>query len=1002
MSCRFVPAWWRDAASKRGFVMEKIKRLNKKEKVILLCLLAGLSAAAYPYSSYAAESMPPSGSMEFTLPGVTVEAKRPEWEDKLSPGTVTVIKPEDYKGEQKTLPDLLKEVPGVHVREVNGKGQYTTVTVRGSTAAQVGVFVDGVMTNLGGDSAVDISTIPVKNVERIEVYRGYIPARFGGTFIGGVINVVTKKPKKVGASAEIGKTSLGGDSISAEVTAPLGSGSLLIGANYEDSDGDFRYKNYAAPRTISKWEQNVASASAALDLYQYNAANIDIIVDNKRASLTESQIQNFKSNPDAWKAYYSNTDSTNPSDSLKANIINTKEESQMQSLEKPSSVNDLSPVYDQILNEHESDYKSIYKSIFGQASNPTNEELKSLVYKDWKGELTGVGGVVTKGIPDPDFPDDVDNSHYVEGYKQKVLDEYKKDVLSGDAEKFAEDYLNTISLDPDKDPQYAAKKKLLDYYKHRLKYAKDNTRHRKYNDYKNTSFLAKWQNDNWMVKLSRNTIDRHLPDTTWGDSANDAMESMLTDIDDIYYAESRHQKITNTEELVENRHQNGNLEWGWRADYLDSNKRYKTQKKLFWTPDIGSTNRNFRWNNTPLREWSQYKSNKYNIQLDGSYKLSERQMLDFQTNYSHERLKVDGSLMHQVLTGSIGNLLGCMRNRYDQNIFNFQLQDSITLDKSGSLVLTPAIRYNQSEIIGYSDGSRFTEDSKTHFHWIHPKDSQTNGKWTWQLALKKRFNDHFTLRTTGGTYYRLLNMYEIAGDGAGILPAPRDDSVSVFPLPEEGKQFDFSFLFNGKILGADNNTTITYFWRNSDNMLQLFRAGLDYWSYYNDNRGKAHGWEFQTNFQWKKFDLDIKATQTLMHVQRRNSTVGYGYQDIHPTFQPEWESNVRFTYHPNTKWSFFTEMHYTDSYFTHYGTDERGALENYLAGKPVSGLTVYNAGIKWQPKKSMQFAVGCNDIFDKGPKQKVRSDTYGYDSGYISADFPLQGRTYYATFKYIF
>ena len=40
--------------------------------------------------------------------------------------------------------------------------------------------------------------------------------------------------------------------------------------------------------------------------------------------------------------------------------------------------------------------------------------------------------------------------------EQKVLDEYKKDVLSGDAEKFAEDYLNTISLDPDKDPQYAA------------------------------------------------------------------------------------------------------------------------------------------------------------------------------------------------------------------------------------------------------------------------------------------------------------------------------------------------------------------------------------------------------------------------------------------------------------------------------------------------------------------------------------------------------------------
>ena len=99
--------------------------------------------------------------MDFTLEGVTVEAKRPDWEAKLSPGTVTVIRPDDYKGEQKDLPDLLKMVPGVHVRELNGKGQYTTVSVRGSTAAQVGVFVDGVLFNLGGDAAADISTIPV-------------------------------------------------------------------------------------------------------------------------------------------------------------------------------------------------------------------------------------------------------------------------------------------------------------------------------------------------------------------------------------------------------------------------------------------------------------------------------------------------------------------------------------------------------------------------------------------------------------------------------------------------------------------------------------------------------------------------------------------------------------------------------------------------------------------------------------------------------------------------
>ncbi|MFC2500928.1 MAG: TonB-dependent receptor, partial [Selenomonas noxia] len=161
-----------------------------------------------------------TSSSEYTTPDITVEAKRPSWEEILSPGTVTIIRPEEFKGEQKSLPDFLKMVPGVHVREVNGKGQYTTVTVRGSTAAQVGVFVDGVLTNLGGDAAVDISTIPVSNVERIEVYRGYIPARFAGTFIGGVINIVTKKPTGAHGSAEIGPSSFGGKKASVEVTAP--------------------------------------------------------------------------------------------------------------------------------------------------------------------------------------------------------------------------------------------------------------------------------------------------------------------------------------------------------------------------------------------------------------------------------------------------------------------------------------------------------------------------------------------------------------------------------------------------------------------------------------------------------------------------------------------------------------------------------------------------------------------------------------------------------------
>ena len=152
---------------------EKRKKRHFVAGVLSMLLIGGLSHPADAAETVSAPSPAVEGeqaeasSGEYTTPDITVEAKRPSWEEILSPGTVTIIRPEEFKGEQKSLPDFLKMVPGVHVREVNGKGQYTTVTVRGSTAAQVGVFVDGVLTNLGGDAAVDISTIPVSNVERI-------------------------------------------------------------------------------------------------------------------------------------------------------------------------------------------------------------------------------------------------------------------------------------------------------------------------------------------------------------------------------------------------------------------------------------------------------------------------------------------------------------------------------------------------------------------------------------------------------------------------------------------------------------------------------------------------------------------------------------------------------------------------------------------------------------------------------------------------------------------
>lgn len=924
--------------------------------VSLGCSLTEFLPAAYAAPTDTAQTASNDADdslMDFSLDAMTVEAKRPDWESKLSPGTVNIVRPDEFKGEQKSLPDLLLTVPGVHVREVNGKGQYTTVTMRGSTAAQVGIFIDGVLANLGGDTAVDLSTIPVKNVERIEVYRGYIPSRFGGTFMGGVINIVTKKPETTDVSLEVGKSSYGGKRGSMEITAPLGDGSLMVGTNYESSDGDFKYKNYAAERYLPYGEQQIAGQQKVID--NFNNETIDYMTKGAVINLQQEQIDYYKANNDAWLGFVR-------SDSLKDAIYDNRYEY----AKKDVGNSNLYLIEQQVVDRG-------LKDEYLKRGYDDSDWHEALQY-DWIGSSFGEG-VLTPEI------------------KEEILKEYGDKVVQNNIDKWTND------ADPDKNKNQAGRKESLEKLKQKQKEAENATRYRKYNDYEKTSTIVKWQNKNWVIKGTYDTLDRHMPDSVWLGDVNAAVYNNGVDLSDRYYYDSRRQKQNSASLMLQNRQEVGKLEWGWMLDYMYQDKKYRAEH-------INTAYPNSEWDmqNQPLREWSSYKSNKYTAQIDGGYKLNDNNMLDFLINYSKEGLDIDGSNMAKILGGQASqNFLSAqIRNRYEQELFNVQLQDSITLDKEGTWIFTPSVRYNQSKITGFSDGKRFTDGQAS---WIHPKDSQTKGKATWQLALKKEVNENLTLRMTGGTYYRLLNMAEIAGDGAGILPAPRNHNGegAMFPVPEEGKQFDISAIMNNKLLGADNSTTLTYYWRDSTNMLQLERAGKDYWSYFNDNKGKSHGIELQSSFKWNKFDLDLQVTYLNTSAYNKHTATQFGeYASVWPTYQPEWEGNIRLTYRPSEKFSVFAEGHYTDEYFTYYNKATSGKLSPYLSGKPVCSLFVMNSGLKWMPKKNWQLTFGCNDILNKGPKSKIRSDAAFMVPGYINPEFPIQGRTYYVTARYQF
>ena len=112
--------------------------------------------------------------------------------------------------------------------------------------------------------------------------------------------------------------------------------------------------------------------------------------------------------------------------------------------------------------------------------------------------------------------------------------------------------------------------------------------------------------------------------------------------------------------------------------------------------------------------------------MDGSYKLSNRQILEFQANYSYEKLGIDGSNMDEILkTKDHADFEFWtnwqIRNRFEQKILNLQVQDTITLDKKATWFLTPSWRFNSSTIIGHSDSPNFyrkPDGSSKAFRWF--------------------------------------------------------------------------------------------------------------------------------------------------------------------------------------------------------------------------------------------------------------------------------------------
>jgi iron complex outermembrane receptor protein len=155
--------------------------------------------------------------------------------------SVSVITPDRTPRAGEDLAQLLAELPGMVVSRMGGLGAMATISIRGSAANQVQVYLDGIPLNSATWGSVDLGSLPIADLERIEVYRGMTPVGFGSSAIGGVVSLGSRVPRETEVRGHAGGGMFGTAHGGAQVSWALARVKLLASANFLRSDGDYSF-----------------------------------------------------------------------------------------------------------------------------------------------------------------------------------------------------------------------------------------------------------------------------------------------------------------------------------------------------------------------------------------------------------------------------------------------------------------------------------------------------------------------------------------------------------------------------------------------------------------------------------------------------------------------------------------------------------------------------------------------------------------------------------------
>ncbi len=226
----------------------KIQTLSEAVRYALLPMSAAVVALGA--TPAAAQDAPPQGEQATTLDRIEVTGSRIKRADLETSSPVFVIDRQNIENSgAATVGEFLQRTPAIAGAATNpqvnngGGAGAATVDLRGLGVNRSLVLVDGkrwIGTVSNANGAVDINSIPMTLIERVEVLKDGASAIYGSDAIGGVVNFILRRDfEGLEASAYYGISSRG-DAGTERYDATFGmtgdKGNVVLGVSYDKED----------------------------------------------------------------------------------------------------------------------------------------------------------------------------------------------------------------------------------------------------------------------------------------------------------------------------------------------------------------------------------------------------------------------------------------------------------------------------------------------------------------------------------------------------------------------------------------------------------------------------------------------------------------------------------------------------------------------------------------------------------------------------------------------